>query len=217
MSGAIRDNPHLNASPNTSGQGPMADLPPEVGRLNWGAFALNWIWGLGNRTYIALLALIPGVNVVMAFVLLFKGDQWAWQNERWRDVAHFRSVQRNWAIAAAILYGLAAFAVIGVVAFVLIVFANLEPFDTIKQEARTNPQIAERTGTPVKVGWFVSGSVNQHNQSGNADVSVSVSGPLASGTLRMVSTRRNGVWQVRKMLLTLDGTGQAVALTPTPD
>ncbi len=49
-------------------------IPPEIRRWNWGAFLLNWIWGIGNQTYIALLALIPGVNLVMLFVLGAKGS-----------------------------------------------------------------------------------------------------------------------------------------------
>ena len=214
MSGAYQGSPYSSDIPNTSGQGPAAELPAEVGRLNWGAFAFNWIWGLGNSTYIALLALLPVVGFIMPFVLLFKGDKWAWQNDHWRSVEHFRRVQRNWAIAAAIVYGLGALFFIGIFVAAFVALSNLEPFDTIKHEAANNPQIAEYVGSPVEVGFWTGGSVNQHNQTGDADVTVSVTGPLASGTLRMVSVRQNGVWTVRKMALTLDGTGQVIALTP---
>ena len=41
---------------NNSGQGKMAALPPELTGWNWGAFFLTWIWGIGNSTFIALLA-----------------------------------------------------------------------------------------------------------------------------------------------------------------
>jgi hypothetical protein len=44
---------------NTSGQGERAFVPPEIRRWNWGAFLLNWIWGIGNHTYIELLTMIP--------------------------------------------------------------------------------------------------------------------------------------------------------------
>lgn len=214
MSDIYGADPYRNEMPNTSGQGPSAELPVGVGRLNWGAFAFSWIWGLGNGTYIALLALLPMANVVMPFVLLFKGDQWAWQNDRWRDLAHFRSVQRNWAIAAAVFYGLGALLFIGIFVAGFVVLFNLEPFETIKHEARINPEIARHVGSPVEVGSWVSGSVDDNGQTGDADVTVSVSGPLASGTLRMVSVKRNGVWIVRKMVLTLDGTGQVIGLSP---
>jgi len=53
---------------NTSGQGTLSQLPPEIKGWNWGAFFLSWIWGLGNGTYIALLCLIPFVNIVMIFI-----------------------------------------------------------------------------------------------------------------------------------------------------
>jgi hypothetical protein len=82
---------------NTSGQGKAATVPVEVKKWNWGAFLLNWIWGLGNRTYIALLCLVPLLNVVMVFVLGAKGSEWAWRNKRWESVEHFRRVQKKWA------------------------------------------------------------------------------------------------------------------------
>ena len=46
------------ATENTSGQGSSAVVPKEVHGWNWGAFLLNWIWGIGNNVWLALLALI---------------------------------------------------------------------------------------------------------------------------------------------------------------
>jgi len=89
---------------NTSGTGNAAAVPAEIDRWNWGAFLLTWIWGIGNSTYIALLALIPFVNFVMIFVLGAKGSAWAWQNKRWESVEHFKSTQRKWAIAGLIVF-----------------------------------------------------------------------------------------------------------------
>ncbi len=73
-----------------------AELPAEVKGWNWGAFWLCWIWGLGNRTYIALLSLIPGVNVIMAFVLGAKGNRWAWKNRHWESPEQFKEIQKIW-------------------------------------------------------------------------------------------------------------------------
>ena len=39
-------------------------IPAEIRRWNWGAFLFNWIWGIGDQTYIALLALIPGFGFI---------------------------------------------------------------------------------------------------------------------------------------------------------
>lgn len=74
---------------NTSGLGKAAQVPIEIKKWNWGAFFANWIWGIGNRTYSALLTLIPLVGWIFAFVLGVKGSEWAWQNKRWKSVDHF--------------------------------------------------------------------------------------------------------------------------------
>ena len=87
-------------------------IPPEIDRWNWGAFLLNWIWGVGNNTFIALLTLVPIVGFVMLFVLGAKGSRWAWRNGRWDSVAHFKRVQRLWAIWGAIIW-LGGIALIG--------------------------------------------------------------------------------------------------------
>ena len=36
----------------------------------------------------------------MAIVLGFKGREWAWKNKKWRDIDHFRAVQKRWSMWA---------------------------------------------------------------------------------------------------------------------
>ena len=43
-------------------------IPAEIDRWNWGAFLLNWIWGIGNNTYIALLTFVPFFGFIWMFV-----------------------------------------------------------------------------------------------------------------------------------------------------
>lgn len=84
------------ADENNSGQGKVDYYPPGVTGWSWGAFFLNWIWAIGNRTWIGLLALIPYVGFVMSIILGIYGRKWAWQNKRWESVEHFQAVQRKW-------------------------------------------------------------------------------------------------------------------------
>ncbi len=77
---------------------PADDLPPGIKGWSWGAFLWNWIWAIFNNTWIGLLALIPGVNLVMIFVLGAKGREWAWKNKKWDSVEHFNRVQRKWSL-----------------------------------------------------------------------------------------------------------------------
>jgi len=83
---------------NTSGLGKASIVPSEVEGWNWGAFFLHWIWGLFNATPIALLMFVPGAGLIMMFVLGVKGNEWAWRNQNWQSIEHFKSVQRKWAM-----------------------------------------------------------------------------------------------------------------------
>ncbi|WP_211232031.1 pilin [Pseudoduganella violaceinigra] len=103
---------------NTSGMGKFYPAPPEVAGWSWGAFFFSWIWAIGNRTWIGLLALFPYLGFIMAIVLGVKGREWAWQNKRWDSIEHFNRVQRLWSIWAACL--VLGFGGLGIVAAIAI-------------------------------------------------------------------------------------------------
>lgn len=77
---------------------PMAEqgIPEGVRGWSWGAFLLNWVWAIGNRTWIGLLAIIPYVGVIVAIWLGIKGREMAWKNREWDSVEHFNRVQKKW-------------------------------------------------------------------------------------------------------------------------
>lgn len=83
---------------NTSGMGKGHPIPDGVKGWSWGAFFLNWIWAIGNKTWIGLIALIPYLGFVMMIILGIKGREWAWRNKQWESVEHFQKVQRRWSI-----------------------------------------------------------------------------------------------------------------------
>jgi hypothetical protein len=103
---------------NTSGGGKGAAIPEGITGWSWGAFFLNWIWAIGNRTWVGLFAIIPYVGFVMAIVLGVKGREWAWRNKRWESIEQFNRAQRSWSKWGIILT-VAAF-LIGIVAAILI-------------------------------------------------------------------------------------------------
>lgn len=105
---------------NNSGQGKVEFYPPGVEGWCWGGFFLSWIWGIGNKTWIALLALIPYVGFVMAILLGIYGRRWAWQNKRWESVEHFVRVQRSWSLWGTIF--VCGFMTIGILAAIAIPF-----------------------------------------------------------------------------------------------
>ena len=71
-------------------------IPPGVEGWSWGAFIFGWIWAVCNKTWIGLLALVPGLGFIMHIILGFKGREWAWQNDDWDNLEHFQRIQRRW-------------------------------------------------------------------------------------------------------------------------
>lgn len=100
-------------------------VPQEVKGWNWGAFMYNVCWGIGNKTYLPLLTLIPIFNIFWIFVVGFKGNEWAWQKGDYQDVATFKAVQATWNRA-----GLVQF-IIAILVFVLYLYVFVSMFSSI--------------------------------------------------------------------------------------
>lgn len=89
-------------------------IPDGVKGWSWGAFFLNGIWAIGNRTWIGLLAFVPYLGWIVAIWLGFKGREMAWKNKQWDSLEHFNRVQRKWSqwgvgvMIAAIVLGILA-------------------------------------------------------------------------------------------------------------
>lgn len=107
---------------NTSGMGKGVALPDGVKGWSWGAFLLNWIWAIGNKTWIGLLCLIPYIGFVVSIYLGIKGRELAWQNKRWDSLEHFNRVQRQWSKWGLIIFigifGLGILAAIAIPSYV---------------------------------------------------------------------------------------------------
>ena len=100
-------------------------LPAGAFKWNWGAFLMSWIWGPGNRTYIALLCLVPVVNLVMIFVLGANGSKWAWKNGKWESTERFNRIQGLWTAFGLGLWAGVAVTLLIVAAVLVVLFNNV--------------------------------------------------------------------------------------------
>jgi hypothetical protein len=200
---------------NTSGQGASSRVPPEIQRWNWGAFLLNWIWGVGNQTFVALLMFVPLVNLVMLFVLGAKGSEWAWRNKRWDSVAQFREVQRSWAKWGAIVWA-AGLVVMALMMFV--VFGVLKDSDAYKlAHARlaADERVIEIVGQPMSTG-IPSGSLQVAGPDGAARLSFSVEGPKGEGTAFVLARKDLGEWRIERLVFEHAASGRRIDLIAAP-
>jgi hypothetical protein len=116
---------------------------------------------------------------------------------------------RNWKWAAPLgIFGsfflLASF----VGSIFLLVETSFQHSDCYQQtlaRVRTSPEIAQKIGEPLKVGWLASGSINTSNSSGNADISIPISGPKGEGTIYMVAKKSAGLWKFETLQVEVKG------------
>jgi len=181
-----------------------ADIPPELDRWNWGAFLLNWIWGLGNDTFIALLTLVPGLGFIMMIVLGLRGSRWAWRNGRWDSVEHFRRVQRLWAIWGVVVW--LGCAVLGAAFFggIFSLLKNSEAYQLGATRLQASTEAAKALGTPITTG-VPNGSIKISGDTGEATLNFSASGPKASGRVSLTAEKKAGVWSLKSLRLEVDG------------
>jgi hypothetical protein len=163
---------------NTSGHGEFAVVPSEINKWNWGAFWLTWIWGIFNKSYIALLVFLPIANIIVPFYLGARGSELAWKNTYWSNVEEFKRAQRKWAISAWIV----------VLIFSLIIgaqFIENKKVDTIKtnltneifQTVKGNEEAWKLIGNNYTIfNEPMLGSVEMSNKKIPTDITIIVNG-----------------------------------------
>ncbi len=189
------------------------EIPPELDRWNWGAFLLNWIWGIGNSVFIALLMFIPLVNLVMIFVLGARGSRWAWRNRAWRDSEHFRSTQRKWAIAGVIIWIAAIGLGGGIVAGLPAIMKSSDAYAMTMAAVRNDSAVEGALGSDIESGFWINGNVNvQSGGTGSAYLNFSLTGSKGSGRAISHSKRINSIWDLRVLVVYPEGTTVPIVL-----
>jgi hypothetical protein len=105
-----------------------------------------------------------------------------------------------------------------VVAFlVIVIFGALKQTDVYKMavaRAKADSRVIAALGTPIKEGWYLSGNTNVNGGSGDADLSIPISGPKGKGTIYAVATKSAGEWTYSKLVVKIDSTGETIDLGP---
>lgn len=111
-----------------------------------------------------------------------------------------------------------------VAAIFLVVMGAMRTSDAYQiamSRARQHPAVIDALGEPIEVGWFVSGNINVNGASGEAELSVPLSGPQGSGTLYIVADKVVGEWIFERMEVALADSMERVNLlsetNETPD
>ena len=102
---------------------------------------------------------------------------------------------------------------------VCIPFAAMKSSDAYKMalaRAKADPRVMEALGSPIEDGFFAWGKVNVSGTSGEADMTVPLSGPKGKGTLYFVASKFAGKWTFSKLMVETANNGQRIDLIEDP-
>jgi Cytochrome oxidase complex assembly protein 1 len=102
---------------------------------------------------------------------------------------------------------------------VTIVFGAMKSSDAYKAalaRAKADPRVVTTLGSPITDGFFVSGKTNVSGTSGQADMTIPISGPKGKGTVYFVASKFAGKWTFSKLMVEVADTGQRIDLIEDP-
>ena len=102
-----------------------------------------------------------------------------------------------------------------VVSIAVIVFSAVKSTDVYKDalaRARVNPSVIEMIGSPIKEGFLVSGNTNVNGASGEANLSIPISGPKGKGTIYVAASKSLGRWNYSGLIVEIAKTHQRIDL-----
>jgi Cytochrome oxidase complex assembly protein 1 len=106
-----------------------------------------------------------------------------------------------------------------VVSIALIVFSAMKSTDVYKgalARAQAHPSVIEALGSPIKEGFLVSGNTNVNGASGEANVSIPISGPNGKGTIYVTASKSLGQWNYSGLIVEITKTHQRIDLLQSP-
>lgn len=110
--------------PSDNVSGFASNEPSNLHSFNFGAFIFGWIWGICNGVYIALLTLIPAINLIMSIVLGVKGNEWAWEKQKSTVTPQsFVQNQKRWSKAALIIIAISFASILFYVSLFVLTFS----------------------------------------------------------------------------------------------
>ncbi len=92
-----------------------------------------------------------------------------------------------------------------------------EPYQAALERVRTNPQVIEQLGEPIKESsWMPTGNfsykINNSVASGEATFDFSVAGPKGTAHVHAEARCRDGKWRFLQLQVTLASTGKVMSL-----
>jgi hypothetical protein len=120
----------------------------------------------------------------------------------------------KWFVPAGCLSLIVLFAAF-VGSILLVATTAMKSSDAYKEavaKAQANPEVVEALGTPITTGFFTSGSVNTSGSSGDAKLSIPLSGPKGKATIQVEAKKSAGEWAYSKLVVEVENPQKQIDL-----
>lgn len=124
-------------------------------------------------------------------------------------------LRRNWKWLLAAVFVCGLVFVVGIVTLLMGVMRSSDVAREALARAQSNSLVMQRLGTPITEGWFVGGSINVSTASGDANLSVPISGPKGKGTVYVTAQKNAGRWEYSVMQAAIEENGDRIDLLAT--
>jgi hypothetical protein len=97
----------------------------------------------------------------------------------------------------------------------LIVFSAMKSTDVYKDalaRAKANSAVTEALGSPITEGFLISGNTNVNGASGEANLSIPISGPKGKGTIYAAANKSLGQWNYSGLVVEIAKKHQRIDL-----
>lgn len=109
----------------------------------------------------------------------------------------------------------AAAAFLAIIFFSVFALMKSTPvYKTALERAKSNPQVIEALGTPIKEGYVITGSTHTEGPGGEVNIGIPISGPKGKGTIYVVADKVANRWTYRTFEVEVDGRPDRIALLP---
>jgi hypothetical protein len=90
------------------------------------------------------------------------------------------------------------------------------PYQQALEIAKSNHSVTDLLGQPIKEGLFFSGAINQVNDTGDANISIPLSGPNGKATLQLKAKREKDQWILLELTLNNEKSKEPIQLPTSP-
>ena len=100
----------------------------------------------------------------------------------------------------------------GLVGFVFSLIKSSDAYKDALAAAQASPAVQKALGTPIEAGLLVMGNIHVSGTSGNADLTIPISGPKGEATIYAVATKSAGKWTFDRLEVAIEDSDERLDL-----